>query len=125
MAERNRPGDAGDPADDEVFTDAVADDDTPAEDDDELVSRGGGTAVRERTDAEAPKRKDARKRGFFGRIGGFFREVVSELRKVIWPTRQELLTYTTIVVVFVTVMTAIVAGLDYGFGKAVLWAFGG
>jgi preprotein translocase subunit SecE len=29
------------------------------------------------------------------------------------------------VVVFVTVMTAIVAGLDFGFGKAVLWAFGG
>jgi preprotein translocase subunit SecE len=125
MAERNRPGDAGEPADDEVFTDAVADDDAP-EDDDELVSRGGGTAVRERTDAEAPKAKtDTRKRGFFGRIGGFFREVVSELRKVIWPTRKELLTYTTIVVAFVTVMTAIVAGLDFGFGKAVLWAFGG
>ena len=124
MAERNRPGDAGDPADDEVFEDAVADDDAP-ETDDELVSRGGGTAVRERTDAEAPKKNETRKRGFFGRIGGFFREVVSELRKVIWPTRKELLTYTTIVVAFVTVMTAIVAGLDYGFGKAVLWAFGG
>jgi preprotein translocase subunit SecE len=123
MAERNRPGDAGDPADDEVFEDAVADDDA-SQDDDEL-SRGGGTAVRERTDAEAPKKKETRKRGLFWRIGNFFREVVSELRKVIWPTRTELLTYTVIVVAFVTVMTAIVAVLDYGFGKAVLWAFGG
>nr|WP_296077110.1 preprotein translocase subunit SecE [uncultured Actinoplanes sp.] len=125
MAERNRPGDAGDPADDEVFDDAVAED--QADDaDDEPVSRGG-VAVRERTkDSDSPKaKKDARRAGLFGRIGGFFREVVGELRKVIWPTRKELLTYTTIVIVFVSVMTAIVGLLDLGFGKAILWAFGG
>jgi preprotein translocase subunit SecE len=128
MAERNRPGDAGEPADDEVFDDAVSDDDVvESEDDDELVSRGGGTAVRERTKGSgSPKaKKEVRRTGIFGRIGGFFREVVSELRKVIWPTRKELLTYTTIVIGFVTVMTAIVGLLDYGFGKGILWAFGG
>ncbi len=127
MAERNRPGDAGDPADDEVFDDAVDGDETPEDTDDELVTRGGGTAVRERTkDSESPKaKKDVRRGGLFGRIGGFFREVVSELRKVIWPTRKELLTYTAIVIVFVTVMTTIVGLLDLGFGKAILWAFGG
>ena len=125
MAERNRPGDAGDPADDEVFADAVADDE--AQDDDieaEPVGRGG-TAVRERTRGESPRAKEARRTGLFGRIGGFFREVVSELRKVIWPTRKELLTYTTIVIVFVAVMTTIVGLLDLGLGKAILWAFGG
>ncbi|SNY52004.1 preprotein translocase subunit SecE [Paractinoplanes atraurantiacus] len=121
MAERNRPGDAGDPADDEVFADAVDDDKDVPDDDAEPVGRGG-TAVAERT----PKsKKEARSTGFFGRIGGFFREVVSELRKVIWPTRKELLTYTTIVIVFVAVMTTIVGLLDLGLGKAVLWAFGG
>jgi preprotein translocase subunit SecE len=123
MAERNRPGDSGDPADDEVFDDAVADDERSADSDDELVSRGGGTAVRERTE-EQPKAKRTRG-GLFGRIGGFVREVVGELRKVIWPTRKELLTYTTIVIVFLTVMTAVVAGLDFVFAKGVLWAFGG
>ena len=70
-------------------------------------------------------KKEVRRTGLFGRIGGFFREVVSELRKVIWPTRKELITYTTIVIGFVTVMTAIVGLLDYGFGKGILWAFGG
>ncbi|MEU4239499.1 preprotein translocase subunit SecE [Actinoplanes sp. NPDC026619] len=126
MAERNRPGDAGDPADDEVFDDAVAEDVEDDEDaDGEPVGRGGA-AVKERTKGDAPKaKKETRKTGFFGRIGGFFREVVSELRKVIWPTRKELLTYTTIVIAFVTIMTAIVAVLDYGFGKGILWAFGG
>ena len=120
MAERKRPGDAGDPSDDEVFDDEVVADDA-TDDDAEPVGRGG-TAVAERS---ARPKKEVRRTGFFGRIGGFFREVVSELRKVIWPTRKELLTYTTIVIVFVTVMTAIVGFLDLGFGKAVLWAFGG
>jgi preprotein translocase subunit SecE len=120
MADRNRPGDAGDPADDEVFDEAVeGDDDATA--DDEPVGRGG-TALAERS---AKPKKEVRRTGFFGRIGGFFREVVSELRKVIWPTRKELLTYTTIVIAFVAVMTTIVGLLDLGLGKAILWAFGG
>src|SRR5690242_11882326 len=121
MADRNRPGDAGDPADDEVFDDAVEDDKDATDDDSEPVGRGG-TAVAERS---AKPKKEVRRTGFFGRIGGFFREVVSELRKVIWPTRKELLTYTTIVIAFVAVMTTIVGFLDLGLGKAILWAFGG
>jgi preprotein translocase subunit SecE len=131
MAERNRPGDAGDAADDEVYADAVADDEVPEDgeeldDEQEPVSRGG-TAVKERTKGSGqPKaKKEVRRTGLFGRIGGFFREVVSELRKVIWPTRKELITYTTIVIGFVTVMTTIVGLLDYGLGKGILWAFGG
>src|SRR3954451_15016543 len=121
MAERNRPGDAGDPADDEVYADAVADGEGPDEED-EPVGRGG-TAVRERTKGSGgPKaKKEVRRTGIFGRIGGFFREVIAALRKVIWPPRQELLTYTTVVIAFVTVMTAIVAVLDYAFGKGILW----
>jgi preprotein translocase subunit SecE len=128
MAERNRPGDAGDPGDEVYDADAVTDDEVADDeelDGDEPVSRGG-TAVKERTRGSGPKaRKEARRTGLFGRIGGFVREVVSELRKVIWPTRKELITYTTIVIGFVTVMTAIVGLLDYGFGKGILWAFGG
>jgi preprotein translocase subunit SecE len=50
--------------------------------------------------------------------------VVAELRKVIWPTRKELLTYTAVVVVFVALMLTIVAGLDWVFAKGVLWVFG-
>jgi preprotein translocase subunit SecE len=57
-------------------------------------------------------------------IGTFYRQVVAELRKVIWPTRKELVTYTTVVVVFVLVMVAIVAVFDLVFGKAVLAVFG-
>jgi preprotein translocase subunit SecE len=128
MAERNRPGDAGDPGDEVFDADAVTEDEVADDEelDDEPVSRGG-TAVKERTKGSgSPKaKKEVRRTGLFGRIGGFFREVVSELRKVIWPTRKELITYTTIVIGFVTVMTTVVGLLDYGLGKGILWAFGG
>ena len=57
-------------------------------------------------------------------IGTFYRQVVAELRKVIWPTRNELVTYTSVVVVFVMVMVAIVSVFDFAFGQAVLKVFG-
>jgi preprotein translocase subunit SecE len=54
----------------------------------------------------------------------FFRQVVGELRKVIWPTRKELVTYTVVCMVFVIFMVTIVTSLDYGFTKLVFWMFG-
>ena len=54
----------------------------------------------------------------------FIRQIVAELRKVIWPTRQELITYTTVALVFIIVMVAIVTSLDYGFTKLVFAVFG-
>ena len=57
-------------------------------------------------------------------LGRFLREVVAELRKVIWPGRRELITYTTVVIIFVAVMVALVAGLDILFAKGVLAVFG-
>jgi preprotein translocase subunit SecE len=125
MAERNRRGEgAADDHLDEVFDDAVDDD---AE---EPVSRAGGTATRERRRAGATDRRPTRAKreteraGIFARIGRFVREVVAELRKVIWPTRKELLTYTAVVIVFVSVVLTIVGLLDLAFAKAVLWVFG-
>jgi preprotein translocase subunit SecE len=63
--------------------------------------------------------------GFLARVRRFFRQVVAELRKVVRPTRTELITYTTVVFVFVLAVMTYVSGLDYGFGKLVLWVFGG
>lgn len=54
----------------------------------------------------------------------FYRQVVAELRKVVWPTQQQLVTYFVVVVVFVLVMIGLVTLLDYGIGKAVFAVFG-
>jgi preprotein translocase subunit SecE len=55
----------------------------------------------------------------------FYRQVVAELRKVVWPTQEQLITYFLVVMVFVLFMIAIVSVLDLGFGKLVFWVFGG
>ena len=62
--------------------------------------------------------------GLFGRLFRFLREVVSELRKVIWPTRKQMVTYTAVVLVFVAFMVALIAGIDFGLAKGVLALFG-
>ena len=62
--------------------------------------------------------------GRIARIGLFYRQVIAELRKVIWPTRKELLTYTAVVLVFVSIMIAIVSVIDFALGKGVLFVFG-
>lgn len=54
----------------------------------------------------------------------FYRQVVAELRKVVWPTQQQLVTYFLVVMVFVLFMIALVSLLDLGFGKAVFQVFG-
>ena len=58
------------------------------------------------------------------RIWLFFREVIGELRKVIWPTRKDLLTYTAVVVVFVAIIMTLVGVLDVLYAKGVLFVFG-
>ena len=64
------------------------------------------------------------KRSLLARISLFYRQVVAELRKVIWPTRKELVTYTSVVIVFVLIVMAFVSVLDVAFGRLVLAVFG-
>ncbi|GIU97301.1 MAG: hypothetical protein KatS3mg013_1104 [Actinomycetota bacterium] len=55
----------------------------------------------------------------------FLRDVRAELRKVDWPTRRELVTYTVVVLVTVTVMTTLVFGLDFVIQRAIFNVIGG
>jgi preprotein translocase subunit SecE len=54
----------------------------------------------------------------------FYRQVVAELRKVVWPSQQQLITYFAVVMVFVLVVMTIVSLLDLGFGRLVFKVFG-
>jgi preprotein translocase subunit SecE len=66
----------------------------------------------------------AEKLGLFARVGLFYRQVVSELTKVVWPTRKQLSTYTAVVLVFVTFIIAVVSIFDLVITKLVFWVFG-
>jgi preprotein translocase subunit SecE len=68
--------------------------------------------------------KPPRRRGPWARLVQYYREIVNELRKVIWPGRNEMFTYVVVVLVFVVFVTAVVASLDFGLTKAVIGIFG-
>jgi len=53
----------------------------------------------------------------------FYRQVVAELRKVVWPTQEQLVTYFIVVLVFVAFFMTLVSLLDLGFGKLVFEIF--
>ncbi|HEX9337398.1 MAG TPA: preprotein translocase subunit SecE [Pseudonocardiaceae bacterium] len=87
---------------------------------------GGGKTTPSKAELgiETAKRDRADKQpGLIARLAKFVREVVSELRKVIWPTRKQQITYTIVVLVFVSFIVALVSGLDLLFDKGVFWIF--
>ena len=81
----------------------------------------GSSAVPEREIERRPVKGE--KGSLPARTSLYTRQVVAEMRKVIWPTRKELTNYTTVVIAFVLVMIAILAVLDYGFGQLMFWVF--
>jgi preprotein translocase subunit SecE len=68
--------------------------------------------------------RGAKRPAYPARVALYNRQVVSELRKVIWPTRNELVTYTIVSIAFVTGMVAFVGLLDYLFTKLIFAMFG-
>jgi len=66
----------------------------------------------------------ADKLGLVARVGLFYRQVTNELTKVVWPTRNQLTTYTSVVLVFVTFIIAVVSLLDLVLTKIVFLVFG-
>ncbi|MFD3743758.1 preprotein translocase subunit SecE [Nocardia sp. NPDC058633] len=85
----------------------------------------GSVATLDRPSASRKADKTAGKSGNpFKRLLRFLREVIAELRKVIWPNRKQMVTYTAVVLVFVVFMVAFIAGIDVAFVKGVDWLFG-
>ncbi|CCB76255.1 MULTISPECIES: preprotein translocase subunit SecE [Streptomycetaceae] len=80
----------------------------------------------EALDARAKKKRGGKrgKKGPFARIGLFYRQIIAELRKVVWPARNDLMSYTTVVIVFVAVMIGIVTVVDWGFSSLLKYVFG-
>jgi preprotein translocase subunit SecE len=66
----------------------------------------------------------AEKLSLFARVGLFYRQIISELSKVVWPSRKQLSTYTAVVLVFVSFVIAVVSIFDLVITKLVFWVFG-
>jgi len=77
-----------------------------------------GAPQRSKPTATPPRTKEERTT-----FRQFLREVRGELRKVAWPTKEEVRKYSIVVFITVVVFTAFVATLDYAFGSATLWLY--
>ncbi|GED85379.1 preprotein translocase subunit SecE [Streptomyces sp. NPDC056112] len=94
------------------MTDAVGSLDTPDAQDEVTESK------------KARKGGKRGKKGPLKRLALFYRQIIAELRKVVWPTRNQLTTYTTVVIVFVVIMIGLVTVIDYGLNHAAKYVFG-
>jgi len=77
--------------------------------------QAAATSARKSASQENKKRTSARQ---------FLKEVRQELRKVDWPTRDETMAYTLVVLVTVIVLTSFVFLIDLGFSKFIVKLFG-
>ncbi|MDI3548839.1 MAG: preprotein translocase subunit SecE [Halanaerobiales bacterium] len=57
--------------------------------------------------------------GFFGKIGKFFRQVKAEMKKVNWPNRDEISSYTLVVIVTVLVLITFIGVIDFLLTKSI------
>jgi preprotein translocase subunit SecE len=57
-------------------------------------------------------------------IYNYLKQVVAEMRKVIWPSRRQMLTYTAVVLAFLAFMVTLVGLADFGLAKLVMLVFG-
>ena len=64
-------------------------------------------------------KKDDAKPGFFKRIGKWFREMRSELKKVVWPTPKQLVNNTGVALAVMAVAAVILWGFDWVASNAV------
>ena len=64
------------------------------------------------TKAVTAVKKDDAKPGFFKRVGKWFRDMKSELKKVIWPSKKELSKNTLVSLVAIVVSSVVIWGFD-------------
>jgi preprotein translocase subunit SecE len=83
------------------------------------VGADGAATSRRATSVQDVQRRRERRT----RPPEFLRQVRDEMRQVAWPTRPEVINYTSIVLVVLIFMTSLIFGLGYGFSKFVTFLF--
>jgi preprotein translocase subunit SecE len=87
------------------------------------------SSVEDEAGKKAKKAKKARKPGTQSTnpivyVYNYLKQVVAELRKVIWPNRKQMGTYTSVVLAFLVFMVTLIGLVDLGLAKLVLLVFG-
>jgi preprotein translocase subunit SecE len=104
--------------------DAESTDEVEAAEEDK-ATKGASKADRaKKAKTKKPKKAADRPANPFVFVYNYLKQVVAEMRKVIWPNRKQMLTYTSVVLAFLAFMVALVGLADFGLAKLVLLVFG-
>ena len=101
---------------------------TAADDIDTVSGAQEAASLEDEAKAKKKKAKKAVKeprRNPIAYVINYLREVIGELRKVIWPNRKQMATYTTVVLVFLAFMVTLIGLVDLGVARLVMLVFGG
>lgn len=61
------------------------------------------------------KSETQKKDGIFKRIGNYFKSLKSEFKKIVWPTKRDIVRDTIVVLVLIAIVGAFIVVLDYAF----------
>ena len=97
-----------------------------ADDDDTSTGAKEAPALEDAGKGKKKTKKAAKgpRRNPIAYVINYLREVIGELRKVIWPNRKQMVTYTMVVLVFLAFMVTLIGLVDLGVAKVVMMVFG-
>ena len=81
---------------------------------------GGGKAQRKAAQMQT-KQPATERKSFFRRVVDYLHEVRVELKKVTWPTRDQMVAFTTVTLITSTVLTGVIFGFDFAAKQFVIW----
>lgn len=88
------------------------------------VTKDGSGAKAKTPKAKTAKKSSGPSRNPIAFVFNYLKQVVAELRKVIWPNRKQMVTYTSVVLVFLAFMVTLIGVADLGLARIVLLVFG-
>ena len=90
----------------------------------ELTESDADDKAKKAKKAKKARKSDEPSSNPFVFVFNYLKQVVAELRKVIWPNRKQMGSYTSVVLAFLVFMVTFIGLVDLGLAKLVLWVFG-
>jgi len=82
---------------------------------------GQSRAQRKAASLQNRSPESGERKSFFARVRDYLHEVRVELRKVTWPTREQMIAFTSVTLITSVVLTGVIFGFDVAAKQLVLW----
>ena len=95
-----------------------------AEDRRRKKEKDGQTQAQRKAAAMQNRTPETERKSFVARVRDYLHEVRVELRKVTWPTREQMIAFTSVTLITTVALTAVIFGFDVAAKEFVLWLVG-